>query len=69
MIKMKIGFTVWICEESHSIPNKCRSIDSAWIIQEEKFCCQSAQKIITNGTGMRMFRIIFPVSLLKISRA
>src|ERR1051325_10775131 len=69
MIKIKSGLTVWICEESHCIPNKWRSIDSACTIQEEKFCCHSAQNIATNGTGIRTFRRILPVSLLKISRA
>src|SRR6476469_4236816 len=38
------------------------------MIQDEKFCCQSAQNIITNGTGSNTFRNILPVSLLKTSR-
>src|SRR6266480_6578259 len=65
---MKIGLTVWICDDNHSTPNKCRSIDSAWRIQEEKFCCHKAQKIATNGTGIKILSRILPVSLLKISR-
>src|SRR6266446_1549076 len=69
MIKIKIGLTVWICDDSHSIPKRCRSIDSAWRIHEEKFCCHNAQKMATNGTGIRMLSRILPVSLLKISRA
>src|SRR5215469_9289122 len=69
MIKIKIGFTVCICDDSHSMPKRCRSIDSAWLIQDEKFCCQSAQKIATKGTGIKMLRMILPVCLLKISRA
>src|SRR6266404_3943439 len=69
MIKIKIGLTVWICDDSHSIPKRCRSIDSAWRIHEEKFCCHNAQKIATKGTGIRILSRILPVSLLKISRA
>src|SRR6266436_6524992 len=69
MIKIKIGLTVWICDDSHSIPKRCRSIDSAWTIQEEKFCCHKAQKIAMKGTGIKMLSRILPVSLLKISRA
>src|SRR5436305_14678123 len=68
MMRIKIGLTVWIWDDSHSMPKRCRSIDSAWTIQDEKFCCQSAQKIAMNGTGISTFRIILPVSLLKISR-
>src|SRR5207245_11731280 len=41
---------------------------SEWTIHEQKFCCQKAQKIATNGTGIRMLNRILPVSLLKISR-
>src|SRR5205085_12231310 len=42
---------------------------SAWTIQEEKFCCQSAQKTAIKGTGINTFPIILSVSLLKISAA
>src|SRR6516164_9073542 len=69
MIKMKIGFTVWICDESHSTPNRCRSMDSACTIHDEKFCCHNAQKIATNGTGIKTLNKILSVSLLKISLA
>src|SRR3989442_4867918 len=68
MIKLKAVLTVGICDESHSTPKRCRSIDWAGTIQEEKFCCHKAQKIATNGTGIKMLNRILPVSLLKISR-
>ena len=38
------------------------TIDSACKIQEEKFCCHSAQNMATNGTGMKTLSNIFPVS-------
>src|ERR1700682_5928070 len=68
-MRMKMGFTVCICDDNHSMPNKCRSIDSALTIQDEKFCCHNAQKMATNGTGIKMLSRILPVCLLKISRA
>ena len=56
MIRMKIGFTVWICDESHSIPKRCRSIDFPPARSRRKNSAAKApRKSPQTAPGYRMF--------------